>query len=195
MMHNVKFLPRVGRSYTRSRWGKRVMVLGESHYCDNPSDATPNITTKVFEWQFDRSCDFEGWMNTYTKFASALSGHQEDRFSSEAVWDEVLYYNFVQQPLTGPRTAPTKEMLVASEAAFIEVLEEYQPDVVLVWGRSRLYDHLPEAGHQGADCCGVETWIYPLRNGHEVRVLPVQHPASGFSPSEWHQVIAALLKE
>ena len=40
-------------------------------------------------------------MNTYTKFASALSGHQEDRFSSEAVWDEVLYYNFVQQPLTG----------------------------------------------------------------------------------------------
>ena len=102
------------------------MVLGESHYCDNPSDATPNITTKVFEWQFDRSCDFEGWMNTYTKFASALSGHQEDRFSSEAVWDEVLYYNFVQQPLTGPRTAPTKEMLVASEAAFLEVLEEFR---------------------------------------------------------------------
>ena len=138
MMHNVKFLPRVGRSYDRSRWGKRVMVLGESHYCDNPSDATPDITKRVFEWQFDRSCDFERWMNTYTKFASALSGRQEDRFSSEAVWDEVLYYNFVQQPLTGPRTAPTKEMLVASEAAFIEVLEEYQPDVVLVWGRSRL---------------------------------------------------------
>lgn len=194
MFREVKFLPRVGKHYDHSRWGKRVMVLGESHYCANPSEATANITQRVFEYLFDSSCDHEGWMNTYTKFASALSGQQENRFSSEAVWDEVLFYNFIQEPMTAPRQAPTKEQRVAAQGAFLEVIEHYRPDLVLVWGHNRLYDYLPDAGHQGADCCGVETWIYPLSDGHEVRVLPVQHPASAFSPSEWHRTISAALE-
>lgn len=84
---------------------------------------------------------------------------------------------------------------VAAQGAFLEVIEHYRPDLVLVWGHDRLYDYLPNAGHQGADCCGVETWIYPLRDGHEVRVLPVQHPASAFSPSEWHRTISAALED
>lgn len=133
-MSEVKFLPREGKHYDHSRWGKRVMVLGESHYCANPSEATANITQRVFEYLFDSSCDHEGWMNTYTKFASALSGQQENRFSAEAVWDEVLFYNFIQEPMTAPRQAPTKEQRVAAQGAFLEVIEHYCPDLVLVWG-------------------------------------------------------------
>lgn len=177
-MRNVKFLPKVGMKYDHSRWGKRVMVLGESHYCADLRDATADLTERVFQRQFDSSTEFEGWMNTYTKFASALSGEQEDRYTCQRVWDEVLYYNFVQEPLTGPRTAPTKEMLVASEPAFWEVLEQYQPDVVLVWGQSRLYDHLPDAGYQGEEVDGVESWVYELKNGKKVKVLPTQPQAS-----------------
>lgn len=193
-MKEVKFLPRVGHKYESSRWGKRVMVLGESHYCEDPKDATSDLTQKVFGWMFDPACEHEGWMNTYTKFASALSGAQENRTSSESVWDEVLYYNFVQEPLSGPRTAPTKEMMVASEGAFMEVLKQYRPDVVLAWSQTRLYDHLPDEGYQGEECSGVETWVYELADGHKVRVMPVQHPASAFSPTEWHPIIMGLLK-
>lgn len=47
MFREIKFLPRVGKHYDHSRWGKRVMVLGESHYCANPSEATANITQRV----------------------------------------------------------------------------------------------------------------------------------------------------
>ncbi|MBR8769694.1 hypothetical protein IX308_000143 [Porphyromonas levii] len=193
-MSQVKIFQREGRKYDDSRWGKVVLVLGESHYCADPKDATEDMTHKIFQWLFNPKCEHEGWMNTYTKFASALSGRKEDRLSSEKVWDEVIFYNYVQEPLTGPRTAPTKEMMIASEGAFMEILEHYRPDVVLAWGKTRLYDNLPDAGYQGEECAGVETWIYELSNGHRVRVMPVQHPASGFSPSEWYPIIHALLK-
>ena len=194
MFREVKFLPRVGKLYDHSRWGKRVMVLGESHYCD-PADATSDMTQVIFEWMFNPSAKFEYWMNTFTKFASALSGQKESRFSSEAVWDEVFFYNFIQEPISGPRQAPTEEQRIAAQGAFLEVIEHYRPDLVLAWSHSRVYDYLPNVGHQGADCCGVETWIYPLSDGHEVRVLPVQHPASAFSPSEWHRTISAALED
>ena len=195
MFREIKFLPRVGKHYDHSRWGKRVMVLGESHYCEDPADATPDMTQAVLEWMFNSSAEAEPWMNTFTKFASALSGQQENRFSSEAVWDEVLFYNFIQEPISGPRQAPSEEQRVAAQGAFLEVIEHYRPDLVLAWSHSRVYDYLPNEGHQGADCCGVETWIYPLSDGHEVRVLPVQHPASAFSPSEWHRTISAALED
>lgn len=192
-MREVKFEPRVGVKYECSRWGKKVMVLGESHYCASLSDATKDITNRVFLCLFDRNMEHEGWMNTYTKFASALSGQKEDRFSGKAVWDEVLFYNFVQTPLSRTRTEPTKEMKVASEGAFMEILEKFRPDAVLVWSKSRLYDHLPNSGKQGPNVAGIETWIYRLADGHEIRVLPVQHPASGFSYNEWHPIIEKFL--
>ena len=79
------------------------MVLGESHYCANPADATPDMTQAVLEWMFNPSAESEPWMNTFTKFASALSGQQENRYSSEAVWNEVLFYSFIEEPMTAPR--------------------------------------------------------------------------------------------
>lgn len=191
-MRGVMFLPRVGAKYEHSRWGKRVMVLGDSHYCADPKDATPDLTQKVFGWVFDPSCAHEGWMNTYTKFASVLSGKQEDRSSSKEVWDEVLFYNYVQEPLSGPRTEPTMEMMEAAQAPFMEVLEQYQPDVVFAWSQSRVYDHLPNAGVQGEPIDGVETWVYTLRNGHKVRVLPVDSPCR-ISYNGWRPIVKRAL--
>ena len=44
------FLPYIGSDYTLGIHGKRVMVLGESHYISAPEDDTPDMTQSVIEW-------------------------------------------------------------------------------------------------------------------------------------------------
>lgn len=109
------------------------------------------------------------------------------------------FYNYVQFPITGPRTAPTEQEFRDSEAAFWNVLVELQPDLIIVWGQ-RLYKHLPGCGHQAQDVTigdgkSIETWEYTLSNGHTVRVLPINHPSSGFNPENGIELLNLYVDE
>jgi len=198
MMKQIQFLPWVGRDYVRGINGKHVMVLGESHYCANNEEAVPGITQDVISGYIDSSNDFEGWMNTYTKFIRALSGKEISREASEEWWEHILFYNYVQVPMTGPRTAPSEQEFRDSDDAFFKILETYVPDKVIAWGQ-RLYGELPDRGHRGKDIIApdgqqIETWVYLLKNGHSVEVLGICHPSAGFAWDYWHEVIASFLK-
>lgn len=192
-MKNVKFNPWVGTAYQKGINGKRVMVLGESHYCADPADATPNMTTDIISDLFDDESEHEGYKNTYTKFIRALVGRDISTVAEKrAAWNSVLFYNYVQTPISGARVRPTTAEFNASADAFFEVLEQYRPDVVLVWGYD-LYNNLPRKGAQGADAEGAETWIYELSNGKRVELLRMLHPSAGYSPSEWHKPIMDIV--
>ena len=83
-MHKLNFLPWIGNYYSTTGFaGKRILALGESHYCENASDATEDITRKVITDLFDPQSEHEAYKNTYTKFAEALLGR--DCLSFEAV--------------------------------------------------------------------------------------------------------------
>ncbi len=169
------------------------MVLGESHYCADPSDATPNMTTEIVTDLFDEESEHEGYKNTYTKFIRALVGRDISTSSEKReAWNSVLFYNYVQTPISGARVRPTAAEFNASAEALFEVLEHYRPDVVLVWGYD-LYNNLPRKGMQGADAQGVETWIYELSDGKRVELLRMLHPSAGYSPSEWHKSIIEII--
>ena len=48
------FRPWIGKNYQQSRWGKRVLVLGESHYQwdkKKPIDNWPTLTVECVEGQ------------------------------------------------------------------------------------------------------------------------------------------------
>lgn len=191
---SMKFYPWVGSEYSNAYYGKRILVLGESHYCQNESDAVPSITTDVLRGAFDANAEFEGYMNTYTKFARALDGTDMSRTEQEKVWQRVIFYNYVQFPIAGTRMSPTVEEFRNSEEAFFEILEKYRPEAVIVWGK-RLYNNLPKGGEQGPDVKDVETWVYSLNDGTKVHLLPITHPSAGFSPEEWHEVIVDFLRQ
>lgn len=196
-MKDVKFLPWVGRNYEAGRNGKRIMVLGESHYCSSPADATPSITNRVIADLLDPQSEHEGYKNTYTKFANALAGKPLTWDEKITLWHSLLFYNYVQVPLPSPRIAPTPQDFALSEAAFFEVLNTYRPDAVLVWG-SRLYNNLPRRGRQLPDLqlpdgSAIETWAYETASGHVVQLLPITHPSAAFVPAYWHGAIEAFL--
>ncbi len=197
-MKHVKFLPWVGDNYTTGLHGKRVMVLGESHYCASPEEAVPQITHEIIADLYDAESEHEGYKNTYTKFANALSGKRLSFDGKRTLWHSILFYNYVQFPISGARVAPTTEEFAASEAAFFEVLEAYRPDCVIAWGK-RLYRNMPQRGYQlpdvemsNGDC--IETWGYETAGGHVVQVLSITHPSAAFSPDYWHGVMQRFIQ-
>lgn len=49
-----------GKHYDHSRWSNRVMMLGQSHYCEDPTDhkALNVNATKTRMWQDNRLSSF-----------------------------------------------------------------------------------------------------------------------------------------
>lgn len=199
IMAKINFLPWIGEHYYKTGFaGKRILVLGESHYCQNVSDASEDITRRVIMDLFDSTSEHEAYKNTYTKFAQALLGRGELSFADkELFWNSVAFYNYVQVPISGPRVAPTRENFRNSEAAFFEVIEMLRPDIIIVWGH-RLYNNLPNGGLQGDDLKApdgqwIETWRYFLSDRKEVKVIPIMHPSSFFSPEFWHKFLSVVI--
>lgn len=78
-MDSVFFEPWVGGEYwSGGMFGKRIMVLGESHYCGSGcpdcgvGDRCRGFTTKVIKDYLDPNVKREEWMNTFKKFERSL---------------------------------------------------------------------------------------------------------------------------
>lgn len=192
------FQPWIGKNYNVGIDGKRVMVLGESHYCASPSDARPTLTQEIIKDLFDTTSPHEGYKNTYTKFAKAVVGASVDSLTARVqCYDSVGFYNYVQEPISGARMAPTKEQFDRAVLPFREILEQYRPERVIAWG-NRLYEALPSDGYTLPDLVvdgkSYRRWCYTLNDGFPVQVLEMKHPSwGGYRPVEWHKVIKAFL--
>ena len=101
--------------------------------------------------------------------------------------------------MDGPRVAGTNKQHEEATEPFFEVLEQYRPQYVIVWG-SRLWGYMPagERWSWNADIvvdgninkCGN----YALKDGTKVKIMPVNHLSVGYSWDCWHKVIAEFLK-
>ncbi len=197
-MKRLCFLPWVGSNYAKGINGNKIMILGESHYCESIDDATENMTHTIIEDLYDEASEHEPYKNTYTKFERAIVGHNLSFAEKKNLWNSVMFYNFVQKPMSGPRVRPSSSDFSESSDFFMEVLDKYQPDFVLVWGND-LYNNLPRKGYQLDDLeidngDSFEVWCYELNSGHRVKVLKTTHPSAAFQPDYWHKVIKEFIK-
>lgn len=204
----VKFLPFVGDQYsygisfndngelvlgTKENPGKKVLVLGESHYCDEDlSDEELSSFTRDVLKCYLSSEERYGWMRTFVKFEHALA-NADANIDSNSIWSRLMFYNYLQRTLQGPRMAGEKYYEEAKKP-FFAILEKYKPDYIIVWGR-RLFLNLPsENVLEGEYMPSIEIniWSYQI-DGHTIKVLPVVHPSGGFLCGYWHEVIVELL--
>lgn len=191
------FKPWVGSEYNSGGvYGKKVLVLGESHYGD-ATDATDETIGVVKEFVYE----YWGapYQQTFLCFERALAGRELNQEEREQLWNSIMFYNYFQKSTTGPRTEPDMTAQKDSEEAFRELLESYQPDAIIVWGQ-RLYNLLPawdgteSSIEVDGDSCPV--WYYPIK-GKSIPAMRVYHPSApaGKNWELWHQFHKAFIGE
>ena len=46
-----------------------------------------------------------------------------------------MFWNFIQEPMNGPnKSVPSDDAIYTGQKAFLEIIEIYKPDRVIVWG-------------------------------------------------------------
>jgi len=160
-MENVFFKPWVGENYFENGFnGKKILVLGDSHYCEHYDDCevcgdisrqaeckADNLTQGVVESfiEYKQGYGYRPWMISYKKFTDVLLGEKVPNNVAIDFWNSIVFYNYVQKAQKGPGISPTQEDYENSHNAFVEILEEYQPDLVMVWGW-RLWEKIVKFG-------------------------------------------------
>lgn len=210
-MTNINFRPWVGKNFLTTGYkGKKILVLGESHYCEGhekycPTCKKDNMKESCFSMaeevvnEFVSKYNGDGYLQCFLCFERAVTGKELSQKEREEFWNGVMFYNYIQFSQTGPRTAPLPEHWGQSELAFRELLEQYMPDYIIVWG-ARLYDGLPDLGGVGSkltiDGLGsTDVWTYTIK-GKQIPALKVHHPSAptGKKRDYWHQFYKAFLK-
>ena len=205
-MSNIFFQPFVGKDYDKGGiFGKRIMILGESHDCEGCLDCgiqskhpeCMGFTQGVVKDYLEKE-ERQDRMRTFVKFERSLVGEETDRAMSRKIWDSVVFYNYLQVAMGGPREAGSALQYQQASKAFFEVLDKYQPEVLIVWGH-QLWRNLPEERWiEGEELVveGQDIWngAYRLANGKRVKALAVYQPSVGYSWDFWHRVIEGFLK-
>ena len=213
-MSKINFRPWVGKNYQSTGYnGKRILVLGESHYCikdlepggrccplckkENMKDDCYSQTEDVVN-TFIHYYDGERYLQTFLCFERAIVGKELTQEEREELWQSVMFYNYIQFSQSGARIAPQADHWEKSELAFRELLEEYMPDYIIVWG-ARLYNGLPNWDGEGSvlqisENAKTDVWTYNVK-GKRIPAIKVHHPSSpsGKSWNYWHEFYKKFL--
>lgn len=151
-MKYVRFEPWKGKNYLTSGLnGKKILAIGESFYCseEEADKFASTLTEKVVnDYLAIRNGEFREnkgeWTNTYLKFERSLVGEETTPERSREIWNSIAFYNYLQIPMSGARESGSPIDYKNAEKAFFEVINELQPDLIIVWGVGKLFNNMPE---------------------------------------------------
>lgn len=210
-MSYINFFPHVGKYYeSRGILGKKIMVLGDSHYCKNELDKDGYCHPYCSRDKMEDACHketiycveghaYEHTIKAYTTFERAFYGRVLNQDERIEFWESIIFYNYLQYAQPGPR-CPLNQPEVSipeSELAFKEILEEYMPDYIIAWGTTRIYELTPNWGGKEGKLIlenndSRKIWTYRI-NDKDIPALFIYHPSSGMSWEYCHQFIKKFL--
>ncbi|MER9015129.1 hypothetical protein [Mesorhizobium sp. M0898] len=172
--------------------GTRLVVLGESHYCDPAKPemvglCEPDVTSYVV-----RRYAIEEPHRFFTGITQVISGKPKWQMSRDdiaASWHSIAFYNYVPVYVgTEPRIRPGDKFALG-RVPFEILLEQLRPEAILV--------------------CGYELWWWVLKgrpegfNGDPASVpfqkigpaiaARMKHPSTAFSSVRWRPTLLELL--
>jgi len=144
--------PWVGANYCKPRSGLipsnvRCLILGESTY-QSPDDkeAYPSqidYPSNLVRWRaFDRDHPRDRFIKGITDcFESAELGSSR----AKQIWDDLAFWEYVQEPLCGYGISPTREQFEEGHAAFDALLKTLKPTHVIAVSK-RLWQNMDDIG-------------------------------------------------
>lgn len=208
------FEPWVGCNYFIGINGKRVMVMPHDHVCGGCDRCgiveereecalfTQKTVKDYLQWRKTGvvpSPDYIGWLKTYLKFVKAVFGEEPDiETEVKELWDKILFSNYLQVSVpTHDTPAPTLAYEQAQEP-FIELINDYQPDLIIAWGDGA-YDYTPPYNGRNLEPLvfgNVKAlrYEYTLELGKKSVMMKIHHPSYRyFNYQIWHEIIKSAL--
>lgn len=202
------FRPWIGKNYSKNGYkGKKILVLGESHYCtkqlseggrcypccrsenmkeDCHTQTQDTVESIIYEYDGENSTH-----KTFLCFERAVVGRILTDEEREEFWQGVMFYNYIQFSQCKAQEPLHQDQWELFEKLFRQLLEEYLPDYIIVWG-DRLYECLPDWGGKRStiqiESGSTDVWTYNI-NGKDIPALRVLHPCvpKGKNREYWHE--------
>lgn len=200
MKSNIIFQPHVGGLYQKGGgvFKKRTLILGGSLY--GVDETRSDATQELVDFYLTR-CG-ESWCKTYTSFINSVFGRDANQEERERFFQSIVFYTYLQAPAgAGPHDAGKSDYSDNRHfAAFCEVLDAHQPEVVIAWG-DLVWDALPDDWNYGNADRGEPMVIagesfsfhynYPYRDGR-ILLIGAHHPSIGYSRDFHHALFKQL---
>ena len=141
------FKPWVGENYTAGFKGKKVLILGEAHYCDTTADCDdcyPGQKNKCNSFTIDfidgQLSGVHKRFSFFSKLTRLFIGDDSDNEAVKQFWDSVAFYNYIQRTVgEKARVRPSAEMWNEAILPFKEVMDELDPNFLLILGNRNFF--------------------------------------------------------
>ena len=173
--------------------GKKVLVIGNSHHCDEEYDIKNRCGAKCCNYKEDCHEFTEGvikwylqnpkgtglkpkeknWRKTFTRFANVF----KDACDVNNFYNSIIFYNFLQRAVCNSKAKGSTNEIANSSILFKKLIKLYDPDYIIVWGISNVLNNLPKD----------ETWIKEDKEGRIYKfkieeknysIITLDHPVS-----------------
>ena len=168
---DVYFLPWEGDDYEAGIDGKRLLVLGESHHhdCKKEKELPCFDPATCDAWHRNKTREMGGrWVKSPSSPAVSYRVPDVLGMLRETFWSRVAFYNYVQELLSSVTQRPSARQCQdpVAQRAFQNVLDQLQPDRILVFGKL--------------------TWDYRPKSLEHLAGKPVRNPDWRF-PNYWQR--------
>ena len=198
-MQHVNFYPWRGARYDTGINNKRILILGESHYCDDSdkSQKSRHRCPKEFDnycmsCYMDREChektidtivehlSSENY-RTHKTFESLVNGHSLSEKERFEFWHHLAFYEYIQYAQPKPKMPLKQGDPTQNRNAFLEVLDLLKPDKIIIWGKRFYHLLLNEFGGEIiVHPTYPRAWNWKINN---IDILIVDHPCCPYGRS------------
>ena len=198
-MQHVNFYPWRGARYDTGINNKRILILGESHYCEDSdkSQKSRHRCPKEFDnycmsCYMDREChektidtivehlSSENY-RTHKTFESLVNGHSLSEKERFEFWHHLAFYEYIQYAQPKPKMPLKQGDPTQNRNAFLEVLELLKPDKIIIWGKRFYHLLLNEFGGEIiVHPTYPRAWNWKINN---IDILIVDHPCCPYGRS------------
>jgi hypothetical protein len=201
MTTNIKWKPFIGDKYHYGINGKKILIIGESHYHNGTTKSIEKVNKSNFTNLVVQEMAIKKnyWS---TKFFQNLHRTLKgtDDFNGLTFWNKLSFYNFIQRAMNSNKERPKKLDFIKGWDCFFNVLEDLKPSICLFAGTSSAkYFRRAAKNHPNIEIIqsvkmsklnGTYPKYYKIRKGlNEIDLFFIKHPSSFYSWRKWRSLL------
>lgn len=204
-LKNLKWLPWVGKHYAQNSNENKILLIGESHYLGDKPDAEKEYEKRNMTRLIVKDMGVDGnkygsdfFINTYKLL---LTDKEFDNAGRRRLWDNVVFYNFVQTPMRNKKTRPKKQEMVDARSNFMDLLTIFKPTVCIFLGLKAelgLNETIEKLGYKlikpiswkdRINGCYGRYGRIESPDGNMIKLVFVRHPSQYFTYGLWNNFL------